>query len=92
MKMLPYQCKAARALLGWTQAELANRAHVTVDIVDSFESQGSIGPGTKVFSSKNAHHYQAKYTDTASLQSVFEQIGIEFTLEGARLKKSDAPA
>jgi transcriptional regulator with XRE-family HTH domain len=33
----PRQCKAARALLGWTQAELAEKAKLTLDTVSRFE-------------------------------------------------------
>lgn len=33
----PRQCKAARALLGWTQAKLAQKAGLTVDTVSRFE-------------------------------------------------------
>lgn len=34
----PRQCKAARALLGWTQAKLADAADLTVDTVSRFEN------------------------------------------------------
>ena len=33
----PYQCKAARALLGWTQLKLAEKARITLDTVKRFE-------------------------------------------------------
>ena len=33
----PHQCKAARALLGWTQAKLAEKSGVTLDTVKRFE-------------------------------------------------------
>ncbi len=33
----PRQSKAARALLGWTQQELADRADLTLDTVKRFE-------------------------------------------------------
>ncbi len=34
----PSQCRAARALLGWTQAELAERAGVKVLVLRRFET------------------------------------------------------
>jgi transcriptional regulator with XRE-family HTH domain len=37
----PRQCKAARALLGWTQAELAEKAELTLDTVSRFEQSKS---------------------------------------------------
>lgn len=36
--MSPEQCRAARAWLDWTIAELAERAHVGVSTIRSFES------------------------------------------------------
>jgi ribosome-binding protein aMBF1 (putative translation factor) len=36
--MLPEQCRAARAWLEWTIADLASRAHVGISTVRSFES------------------------------------------------------
>jgi ribosome-binding protein aMBF1 (putative translation factor) len=35
--MSPEQCRAARAWLGWSQQELANRAHVGLSTVKDFE-------------------------------------------------------
>lgn len=37
----PRQCKAARALLGWTQAKLADEAEITLDTVSRFENAKS---------------------------------------------------
>ena len=37
MPISPAQCRAARALLGWTQAELAARAEVSPGTVRGFE-------------------------------------------------------
>ena len=42
--MRPEQCRAARALLGWSQEQLAKAAHVSVNRVNGFES-GSFVPG-----------------------------------------------
>lgn len=35
--MTPTQCKAARALVGWTQADLANNASLSISTVADFE-------------------------------------------------------
>ena len=37
----PRQCRAARALLGWTQVELAAEAAIGIDIVRRFERSES---------------------------------------------------
>jgi transcriptional regulator with XRE-family HTH domain len=37
MKLLPAQCRAARALLGWKQSDLAARARLTTKTVADFE-------------------------------------------------------
>jgi ribosome-binding protein aMBF1 (putative translation factor) len=37
----PRQCRAARALLGWTQAGLAEEANIGIDIVRRFERSES---------------------------------------------------
>ena len=34
----PAQVRAARALIGWSQAELANAADIAVSVVDRFET------------------------------------------------------
>lgn len=34
----PRQCKAARALLGWTQADLAEAAKIPMDTISRFEN------------------------------------------------------
>jgi transcriptional regulator with XRE-family HTH domain len=36
--MSPEQCRAARAWLGWTIADLATRAHVGISTISSFEA------------------------------------------------------
>jgi transcriptional regulator with XRE-family HTH domain len=61
--MTPPQCKAARALLGWSQTELAQNAGVGSSIVADFEL------GTRQLS----EHALAK------LQLAFEDAGVQFT-------------
>ena len=39
MKLLPEQCRAARGLLNWTQAELASYAGVSRSTVRDFEGE-----------------------------------------------------
>ncbi len=43
MSILPEQCRAARALLNWSQKELASRAQVARKTVADFE-QGAVTP------------------------------------------------
>ena len=50
----PRQCKAARALLGWTQAELADAADLTLDIVSRFENGTSDTRGQALISLEKA--------------------------------------
>lgn len=38
--MTPGQCRAARAWLGWTQQDLAERARVGLSTVKEFEGEG----------------------------------------------------
>lgn len=45
--MTPEQCRAARGWLGWTQQELATRAHVGLSTVKVFEKgSGKLIPAT----------------------------------------------
>lgn len=37
MPLLPSQCRAARALLNWTQADLAEKADIAINTVKFFE-------------------------------------------------------
>jgi transcriptional regulator with XRE-family HTH domain len=59
------QVRAARALLGWTAKELAQRANVGVSTIQRIEN--AVGP-------PNAHG-----SNLASIQSTLEASGIEFT-------------
>jgi|GEM_PF-3592411 len=38
-KFSPAQCRAARALLGWSQEDLAQRAHVELETVQLYEAE-----------------------------------------------------
>ena len=50
----PRQSKAARALLGWTQAELAEKAELTMDTVSRFEQEKSDTRGQAMISMEAA--------------------------------------
>ncbi len=72
--ILPAQCKGARAMLGWSQAELAARARVAKQTLADFET-GKRSP------------YPRTLTD---IRAALEAAGIEFTdgdAPGVRLKK-----
>jgi transcriptional regulator with XRE-family HTH domain len=73
----PTQCRAARALLGWSQAELAERAGVAKQTLADFE-RGARSPYPRTL---------------ADIKKVLEAEGIEFMNGGApgvRLKKKGA--
>jgi len=66
--MSPSQCRAARAMLGWSQADLAQRAKVAKQTLADFERgarqpydrtlsdiQGALEEGGVVFLSANEH-------------------------------------
>lgn len=48
MLITPQQSRAARALLGWSQSELANRSSVSRDAIANFELGGST-PTTRTY-------------------------------------------
>jgi transcriptional regulator with XRE-family HTH domain len=50
----PRQCKAARALLDWTQADLAEKAELTLDTVSRFEQSKSDTRGQAMISMEAA--------------------------------------
>ena len=56
------QCEIARALMGWSQAELANKAQVTLSTVAKFE-RGSV---------------PVRNTLIAIIRSTFERHGLVF--------------
>ena len=68
--MTPEQCRAARALVGMSQQELADAAEVAKATIANFET-GNRAP--------------YKRTITA-LQSALERAGVEFTEAGVRTK------
>ena len=61
--MTPAQCRAARALLGWSREHLAGAANLGVDTVQNFESQKRAPQPTTV----------------GLLRRALERAGIEFT-------------
>jgi len=72
----PEQCRAARGLLGWSQQELAKKAHVGVVTVHQLEAAGS----------------QPRPATLEVIRRAFESAGIEFIDEngggpGVRLRK-----
>jgi DNA-binding XRE family transcriptional regulator len=71
MEISPAQCRAARALLNWTQEMLANKAGISLKTVRDFET-GRRNPLNVV---------------RTSIKQAFEQSGIEFmNKDGLRLK------
>jgi transcriptional regulator with XRE-family HTH domain len=79
LKVSIRQIKAARALLGWSQEQLASAAHVSVPTIKRLEAQeGPLGGRT----------------DTGDkIEAALEKAGIEFIDEngggpGVRLKKA----
>jgi DNA-binding XRE family transcriptional regulator len=71
------QCRGARAMLGWSQAELAKAANVSRQTIADFE--------------RGAH--MPISNNLAGIIRAFEEAGVEFTREdgggvGVRFKKS----
>ena len=72
MEISPGQCRAARALLNWTQEMLANKVGVALKTVRDFENE----------------RRKPINIVRASIQQAFEQAGIEFfDDDGLRLKR-----
>jgi transcriptional regulator with XRE-family HTH domain len=65
--MTPEQCRAARGWLGWSQQELAERAHVGISTVRDFE----------------ARRRQPIANNIAALRRVFEAAGVIFMFDAA---------
>jgi transcriptional regulator with XRE-family HTH domain len=75
----PAQCRAARALIGWSQQDLANQAGVGLMTVHQLEKDGS----------------QSRRATLEVVQRALEVAGIEFIEEngggaGVRLHKATA--
>ena len=75
-EITPSQCRAARALLGWTQGELAGAAATGVSTVKGFEL-GSSAPFRN---------------NLAAIRRALEEAGVEFIPEngggaGVRMRK-----
>jgi predicted transcriptional regulator len=80
MLVVTQQIKAARALLGWGQSELAQRANIAISTVRRLE--GLNGP------------LAAHFGTVTAIQSTFEEAGIEFFgpfSPGVRLNRSSMP-
>jgi predicted transcriptional regulator len=76
--MTPAQCRAARALIDMSHADLARAAVVTVTIIADFET--GVG-GTRP-------------TDVDAIQAALEKAGVEFIdgdRPGVRLRKRQKP-
>jgi len=77
-EMTPAQCRAARALLDWTQVKLADAAGVGVSIVTSFERSWRCNYPDKI----------------QAIQGAVESAGIEFIDEngsgaGVKFRKGE---
>jgi ribosome-binding protein aMBF1 (putative translation factor) len=64
--MTPEQCRAARGWLGWSQQELADRAHVGLSTVRDFE----------------ARRRQPIANNIAAIRRALQDAGIELIEEG----------
>ncbi len=72
MEITPGQCRAARALLNWTQDDLAKKVGVALRTIRDFENE----------------RRQPLKVVRSSIQQAFEQAGIEFLEhEGIMLKR-----
>ncbi len=72
MEITPGQCRAARALLNWTQDELAKKVGVALRTIRDFENE----------------RRQPLKVVRSSIQQAFEQAGIEFLEhDGIMLKR-----
>lgn len=65
-RMTPAQCRAARALLNWTQARLAESARVGLSTVRSYEVERAVPIRNNL----------------AAIQQALESAGIEFLDDG----------
>jgi transcriptional regulator with XRE-family HTH domain len=66
MLLTPSQCRAARALIDWSQQQLADASHVGSATIRNFESDRS----------------SPQHSTLAALQRALEDAGVEFTNGG----------
>lgn len=69
--MTPAQCRAARALLDWSQSDLSARASVGKATIYKFETDKT----------------EARPAIIAALQHALQNAGVEFVEGGVRLQK-----
>jgi transcriptional regulator with XRE-family HTH domain len=74
--MTPAQCRAARAILRWTQDELASKSQVSSLTLRNFETEkADVRPGTVTL-----------------IARALQEAGIEFIPGGARVREQAAEA
>jgi DNA-binding XRE family transcriptional regulator len=71
--MTPPQCRAARAWLGWTQADLGRRSQVGLSAIKDFES------GSR----------RTLPSIRLQLQAAFDRVGVIFLLNGLEVEEGD---
>jgi transcriptional regulator with XRE-family HTH domain len=74
--MTPAQCRAARALLNWSQDSLAAASGVSVSTIRNFERE----------------RRELLRNNDRAIERVFVDAGIEFMPGGARIPPRSAPA
>lgn len=58
------QCRAARALLGWTQQELADVTNISIPTIRNFESEKGISPGYQTSMFLTLRNYGIQFVRT----------------------------
>lgn len=71
--MSPAQCRAARALLDWSQSDLVERSGITQKTITDFERGVTTRPYRRT---------------VEAIVTTFEAAGIEFISRGVRLRAS----
>ena len=69
------QLKAARSLLGWSQADLASASGLSIPTVKRAEGNSAINASAEA---------------TAAIQASLEAAGVEFIPSGVKLRKANA--
>jgi transcriptional regulator with XRE-family HTH domain len=65
----PSQCRAARAILGWTVKELARRAHTSPSTVVRFETEAHTANATTIMALKHAFEAAGvRFTETGGIE------------------------